>query len=454
LTTEAAPFNLRLAALALTMGTFASVVFGTILTVPIRDIARDLHVTIAAASLIITAMSLTFGAFMPLAGWCGTRFGQRRVFGIGTMVLALSGLLAAFSPNLETMVGLRLLQGCSSATITPLVIAILAEIYPPAQRARALAGWAAANGLGQAVGPPLGGVIAGWLGWRYTMVAPALIAALACYLAFRYVPHRPSRNVSLDWRSAALLTVGSMLVTFSLAWMPQLGPLSPIIIGALAVGLTFFALFVRLTRRAEHPLVSPVVFVDPAYRRSSFGVFTGTFMLGTAMLGIALYLTHALGIPVAQAGFVAFALPVAMVLSARPTSGIIHRTSARNGLRLGLGTVFVMGLVIGYAMSAHAPIAFLMAAIFVLGIGLSFIHTSCAVGSTASAATRFGGGVGLFNTIRATGTTAGTAWCALVLSREPDAYTIAFVGAALVGAVGFVATYLMRSDEVVEAAAA
>lgn len=454
MTTGAPTFNLRFAALALTMGTFASVVFGTIMTVPIREIAGDLHVSIASASLILTAMSLTFGAFMPLGGWAGSRFGQRKVFGIGTAVLSVAGLAAAFAPNLEVLVALRLVQGSSSATITPLVIAILAEIFPPSQRARALSGWAAANGLGQAVGPPLGGLIAGWFGWRYTMVVPAILAAMACYLAFRYVPQRPARVVPLEWRGAAALTVGAMLVTFALAWMPQLGPANPAIIGALLAGAACAAVFIHLTRRAEHPFVSPTVFVDPAYVRSSLGVVTGTFMLGTAMLGIALYLTHALGIPIASAGFIAFALPLAMVLSARPTSGIIHRTSARTGLRIGLGCAFVMGLILAYAMEMRLAIPLLMVIIFVLGIGLSFVHTSCAVGSTATPATRYGAGVGLFNLIRVIGTTGGTAWVALVLSHDPNAFTLAFSGAASIAAVGLIGTFVVPEDEVVEAAAA
>ena len=121
------------------MGTFVSVVYGSIVTVPIRDVARDLGTSIGPASLVITAMSLSFGALMPLGGWVGNRFGRRTVYCIGTAVLSLAGIAASFAPNLPVLVGLRFFQGVSSATITPVVIAILAELYSPAERARALA---------------------------------------------------------------------------------------------------------------------------------------------------------------------------------------------------------------------------------------------------------------------------------------------------------------------------
>lgn len=278
--------RLRLATLSVTMGTFVSVLNGSVLTVPMRDIARDLHVSIAAASLIITAMSLSFGSFMPLGGWVGNRFGRRTVYCIGTGVLSLAGIAASFAPNLGALVALRILQGACSATVTPLVIAILAEIHAPSERPRALSAWAAANGLGQAFGPPLGGVIASWVGWRYNLLAPAVLGAITCVAALRFVPRDAGRAVPLEWRGAGALTVGAVLISSAIAWMPKLGPFSPPILGGVLAGGVFVAIFVAATRRAQHPFVSPEVFVEPSYVRSAIGVCTGTFMLGAAMLGI------------------------------------------------------------------------------------------------------------------------------------------------------------------------
>ena len=420
-----------------------------------RDIARDLHVSIAAASLVITAMSLSFGSFMPLGGWVGNRFGRRTVYCIGTGVLSLAGIAASFAPNLGVLVALRIVQGACSATVTPLVIAILAEMYAPSERPRALSGWAAANAIGQACGPPLGGLVAAWVGWRYNLLAPALIGALTCAAALRFVPPDAGRAVPLEWRGAGALTAGALLISSAISWMPQSGPFAPPILGGLVAGALFVAVFVVTTRRAEHPFVSPSVFVEPSYVRSAVGVSTGTFMLGAAMLGIPLYLTHALRMPTSSAGFVSFALPVAMVLAARPTSIFIHRTSSTAGLRIGLTMSIVMGSTLALAMDYRVPIPLLMAIIFVLGIGLSFVHTSCAVGGTATPAARYGAGVGLANLIRVVGTTSGTAWVALILTgATADDYGFAFFGGVAVAIVGLIATFVVPRDTAAELAAA
>jgi len=428
------------------MGTFVSVVYGSIVTVPIREVARDLGISIGAASLVITAMSLSFGALMPLGGWIGNRFGRRRVYCIGTGALTLAGIAAAFAPNLPILVALRLLQGAASATITPVVIAILAEIHPPGERARALSGWALANGLGQALGPPLGGVIASLFGWRADFLAPAVFGVLAVLAAWRFVPPDLGTRTPLEWRGAGALTVGALAISSAIAGMPQVGPASPSFLVPLVVGAAFVTVFVQTTCRAEHPFVSPAVFGEPSYVRSAVAVVCGTFLLGASTLGIPLYLTHALRMPVASAGFVTLALPVAMVFSARPSSGFVHRTSSTAGMRVGLVAAIVMGCVLALATTERLPIPGLMAVIFVTGIGLSFVHTSCAVGSTATVAARYGAGVGLFNLIRVVGTLLGTAWVAFVIQNAPDAYAPAFGGAAIVAAIGFAGTFAVPRD--------
>jgi hypothetical protein len=114
----------------------------------------------------------------------------------------------------------------------------------------------------------------------------------------------------------------------------------------------------------------------------------------------------------------------------------------------------VMGGALALATHLRIPIPALMAVVFVAGVGLSFIHTSCAVGSTATAAARYGAGVGLFNLIRVVGTSLGTAWIALVVQNSTTAYGIAFAGASVVAALGLAATFAVPRDDAVAVAAA
>jgi len=441
---------LRLAMLAVALGTFVSVVTGTIVSVPLRDIANDLHVSIAAASLILTGSNLAFGSLMPLGGWLGNRFGHRRVFIFGNTALALTGLAGAFAPNLSTLVVLRVVQGASSATITPCVIAMLASLVAPPERPRALANWAMANGMGQALGPPLGGLIAGALGWRSIFIPGALIAVGVIVMALRYVPVEGGRTIPLEWRGALALTSAALLSLGAASAVPQAGILAPGVLVGFGLALVSLMLFLRQTYRSEHPFVSPGVFREPSYLRACIGVTTGTFSLGTALLTIPLYLTRVIGVSTAQAGLIAFAFPLAMVLSAQPVGYLIRRFGVSNGMRVGLLGLTTICVALWWGCDHLIPIVIFVPLIFAAGIGLAFVHNAAAVASTASAAARYGAGVGMFNLIRVFGTTLGTVSVAAILASDPSRFGFAFSVSAIVALFGFLVMMVIPPDVVAE----
>ena len=155
-----------IATVAIVGGTFMSVLGSTVLNVPIGAIARDLHVSIADAALLITTQAVTFAAFLPLADWIGNRFGRRNVYCAVLAGYSVAGVVGAVAPNLGVLIAVRIVQGLCAAGIVPLVMTLLSELYEPHERPLALSAWAMANSAGQAFGPPLGGLLTTYFGWR------------------------------------------------------------------------------------------------------------------------------------------------------------------------------------------------------------------------------------------------------------------------------------------------
>jgi len=107
-------------------------------------------------------------------------------------------------------------QGAAAAGIVPLVMTLLAELYEPSERPLALSAWAMANSAGQALGPPLGGVLTSYFGWRSIFLPTPLIAAFACAAAWRYLPADIPRTLPLEWRGASTLTLGALFLLSAL----------------------------------------------------------------------------------------------------------------------------------------------------------------------------------------------------------------------------------------------
>ena len=425
-------------------GTFVSVLGTTILNVPIGDIATDLHVSIPDVTLLITAQAIAFAVFLPLGGWVGNRFGRKRVSCIALATLGVSGVFAMFARDLPTLIAMRIVQGLSSASIVPLVMTLLADLYAPEQRALALSTWAMANSLAQALGPPLGGVLAVTLGWRSVFAPGPLVAAFGVLAALRYVPNEPAQPQSLEWRGAASLTIGALLLLVAVSAVPHAGIGSPFVIVTALAGAIGAIAFVGAIRHAEHPFVSPLAFRDPAFVASCVGVVAATICFSTALLAIPLYLERGLRYATDKAGFITFALPLSMAVIAPLSSIVVRRYGAVRSIEAALATLCVASAATAFVVGVRLGFVALIPPMLAIGAALAAHYTAGAVGTTQSAAGRYGAGVGFFNLLRISGAAIGPALVGTLLARDASAYASTFAYAAVAAAIALALVLCLR----------
>jgi len=438
-----------IATIAIVSGTFMSVLSSTVLNVPIGDMARDLHVSIADASLLITSQAITFATLLPLGDWVGNRLGRRNVYCAVIAIYGIAGLVGALAPNLTVLVGVRIAQGMSAAAIVPLVMTLLAELYEANERPLALSAWAMANSAGQALGPPLGGVLTSLFGWRSIFLPTPLLAAFACAAAWRYLPADTPRALPLEWRGASTLTLAALLLLTALTAVPQLGIHSPVLALIALGGCACTFAFVRIIRASAHPFVSPRAFREKSYLTSCIGVFAATVAFSSALLAIPLYLIQALSVPLASAGFITLTLPLAMALIAPFSSIMVRRYGSGRTMQLGLIALALATASIALVVTTHLGILALLPAMVLIGAAVAAQYTAGAVGSTHSAAGRYGAGIGFFNLLRVGGSAVGPAVVAIVLHRNAAGYVEVFVIACVLTLVALGATVVSEARQVI-----
>jgi MFS family permease len=156
-------FDLRLAALVI--GVTLSTVDSSALNLSLPSLAAHFHTHAGdvqwAATLYLAGSALSF---LPLAGLAG-RIGTVRVYRASLICFSLISFLLALSPNLAMLYGLRFLQGIAGAGIVGLVPGMTAATFPD-RRGWALGMVAGSVAAGTMVGPPLGGFMVDWFGWR------------------------------------------------------------------------------------------------------------------------------------------------------------------------------------------------------------------------------------------------------------------------------------------------
>ena len=430
-----------LAIIALFLGSVTCTLSNNIVNVPLHDIMRDLHVSLARGALVAIAFSLTTAIMMPVAGWLADRFGRRRIYLWAVSLVGVASVGASFAPNLDTLVVFRVLQALTAACTLPAAMGILTTLYGIDNRGRALAIWAAANGFGQAVGPPLGGLIAGWLSWRWIFTPTIALSAIAWTLSLAAIPHDSGVRGSVDWRGAGLLTVGAGMVIAAASLVPQVGAASPVVVGLAGGGLVLLALFGRgITRRAA-PFVSPGLFREASYLWSTLAAFAQMFCLGVMTLGVPLFLTRTEGRSTITAGAIVFALPAAMTAFAPLAGRAAVGDRVRKALASGVAVLLLGQLVLAAELAWwHSPDWMLTLGLLVAGAGTAFVQAPAATGATLSSLGRSGTALGLFNLLRFTGLSLGAAWVATALSGG-DHYGLLFLVSAGFAGLGLAATF-------------
>lgn len=423
---------------ALLGATIVGTLSNNILNVPLRAITDSFHASVSAGVLVVSSFVLVLAAGMALTGWVGDRFGRNRTLTAALILMAVAQIAAALAPSLAVLVGVRAVQGLACSAIPPQVMGMLAEIYPARQRARMMGAWAAANGAGQAVGPPLGGLLTDLWGWRsiFWLLAPLTVLVV---LATRGLPISRGRAAPLHWQGAVCLTIGATLVMTAVTAVPQREV--PVRVDATlgVAGIVFLTLFVIVSRRVAQPLIEPRLIVEARFLRSAIATLTQMFALICVLVAIPLYLTGTLRRSTAVTGLLFFALPAAMTVLAPVVGVLSDRIGPRIVMRCGLAVMTLSCLGLGaFTQSGDGNLPVLGGLLLVVGAGVALVQTPAATGATRSPAGITGTALGLFNMMRFGGSAFGAAWVAVLYPR--GSLMVLFGGAALLLVLAFVAS--------------
>ncbi len=358
------------------LGSGAVFIEGSVTSVALPAIARDLHLGIAGLQWTMNGYLLTMSSLILLGGALGDRYSRRTVFSWGLIGFSVASLACAAAPNLTLLVIARVLQGIAGGLLVPNSLALLETAFAGEERGVAIGHWASWSAISTAIGPLVGGWIVDATSWRYVFVVSvpfAITGAIAITVAGRSTKEKKSAKADVDYAGAALITLGLGALVASLILGPDRGfrnlyPLS------LAIGgIALLIVFLLVEHRTKNPLL-PL----NAFRSKEFsGVNAVTMVVYAALNGLFLLLMLELQNVLHYSALAAGAslLPVnALMLVISPIAG---RLSERRGPRLPMiGGCLVAGAGMAMFSRVQAGAGYLtsvLPAAVVFGIGLSFL---------------------------------------------------------------------------------
>ncbi len=408
-----------LAALAICLLTLG--LDGTILNVALPTLATEIGASTSALQWIVDAYILVFAGLLLPFGAIGDRLGRRRVLLVGLAVFGISSSVAAWTTGTGGLIGARALMGVGSAIMTPMAMAILPVIFPPAERGRAISMMAAAMGVGVPLGPIVGGWLLDHFWWGSVFLVNVPVAVLGMVAALAFIPE--SRNAHAkpaDLVGGALSTIGLVALVYGVIEVPRRGWGATEVATAISAGVLLLVAFVIWEQRCAYPMIDLGLFRQPRFLWGTVAATIGTFALFGLLFTLPQYLQSVQGHDAFGTGLRLLPLMGGLILGAGGADRIVARIGTKIPVSAGLA-VIAAGLVLGATAKPDNGYGITAAWLAIVGAGVGLALAPSMEAVLGELPTdESGAGTALTMTLRQVGGALGIALLGSVLA---DAYT-------------------------------
>jgi EmrB/QacA subfamily drug resistance transporter len=357
---------------------FISAMDMTIVNVALPSMSDDLGAGVGELQWVLAAFLVSLAGLLLVGSGLADRFGRRRVFLAGFVGFAAASALAAAAQTIEEVIAARVLMGVAAACVLPPALSLLAVLFPPELRPRAVGIWAGVAGFGLALGPVAAGVLVDVAGWRWVFLVNVPFVLVAAPLGLRWLPEsRRPGTPPIDLPGVTLSATALTGIVFALIEGVDEGWTSAPVLCSAAVGVAAGFAFLAAELRRSQPLFDVRVLARPPVAAGALAILAAYIATLGMLFLLPQYVQYVLGHSALYSGFALAPFGVGL--------GALALVSGRLPSRYGPRALVTCGLVAGTA--GFVPLLLLTAdsspALVALGAGI----VGCGLGLIAPPAT-------------------------------------------------------------------
>lgn len=359
------------------VGLLVIVIDNTVLNIALKTIAdprAGLGASQSQLEWAINSYTLVFAGLLFTFGVIGDRVGRKRMLMIGLLLFGLASVLSGYARTPEQLILARAAMGFGGAAVMPQTLSIIANVFEPRERGRAIGIWASAVGIGVAVGPVFGGLLLDHFWWGSVFLINVPVVAIGTVAALMIVPE--SRNpdrAKVDVLGVLLSIAGLVLVVYGIIQGGDKGSwLHSGVLGPLAAGIAVLALFAWHESRFSYPALDVRLFRDPRLSAAVGAIALVFFGMAGVFFFTSFYLQNVRGYSALHAGLLSLPFAVGQLLSAPRSATLVRRFGAKAVSTTGM--LLVAAALAGYGLlGTSTPIWVLEALFFVQGAAIGIV---------------------------------------------------------------------------------
>jgi EmrB/QacA subfamily drug resistance transporter len=359
--------------------------------VALPDIGKAFDAGQTTLNLVAVGYSLGLAASVLYLGALGDRYGRKLMLILGMSLSIPASLLAGLAPTIGVLFAARLLGGVAAGMAFPTTLALITALWSDPARTRAIALWSALGGAIAALGPLCSGFLLQHFDWGSVFFITLPLAAVALFMAWRFVPSHVNETTSPVDHPGGLLSilmVATLVMGISIAPAPGKFTLA---LGLIAIALATAGAFVLRQRRAAEPLYDLGV-----ARRRIFWIAAcaGIIVFGSLMAAMFVgqqFLQNVLGYSTLGAGAAILPGAMGMVLVAPHSAKLVETRGARFTLLVGYAFCLLGFLTMLVLWDEGIPYWEVGLGYALIGIGVGFAGTPASHSLTGSVPVRRAG---------------------------------------------------------------
>ena len=378
--TEPSRWGKILVGAAATLGMFLAAL-DTSLNVALPSMTEDLNADLQSIQWVIVAFVATQAALVMGAGSFADRFGLRPVYVFGATTYLAAMFFIAFSPNLETVVGFRVLQALGTGCLFAVSPAIAASVFPSSRRGLSMGFTVGSQAMGMLAGTIGAGLLVGWVGWEWIFFARTPFAVMAIIIGILFLQRRKpgsskdSAGPAFDITGAVLLVGGLLCLIIGLRLGRSFGWTSPVVLTLLPLAPIFLASFWKVEKGASWPVLPGYLMRLRGFNVSSLSMFLANLGVFVIWFIFPFYVADSLGGGALTLGLMLATLAFLNTISSAVGGWLCDRYSY---LPVGIAGLLIMALGLLYMgyLDAGSALGEVGLRVAIVGTGLGMFQAA------------------------------------------------------------------------------
>lgn len=370
----------RMVLLACCFAGFITPLLSTMMNLSLVNIGQEFGAGSHQLAYVNTAFLLSSVVFMVPMAKVGDIVGKKRIFMTGVAVIAVTCLVAPFSPDFWFLIACRAVMGLGSACIVTTSVSMITDVFPHENRGGAIGLQTMCVYIGLAAGPVVGGLLNDAFGWHslFYIIVPIAVVAVVCMMAFRS-EIRPDEGGRFDSKGSVLYGIAIVLSMGGMINLPETWAYAMLVVGVL-----FLAVFVWSQLRTPHHLLNVRLFKGRVFSGSCLATFMNYASSYSISYFLALYLQSIGNLTATEAGMFMLVQPAIQAVLTPYFGRLSDRLADKRVLpTVGL-VISAFGIATILTYGVGTPLSTVVVTQIIIGIGFSMFsapNTSIIMGS-------------------------------------------------------------------------